>query len=99
MISFASIAKKFSRADVQRRRRDIFVENPSQKKFQPRQGRHIREDKYVAPDGAWWKIQPWDYNYSAPDGAGKSFLAGFENVSRVVFHAEFFQQRDIFIAE
>jgi hypothetical protein len=30
---------------------------------------------------------------------GKSFLAGFENVSRVVFHAELFQQLDVFLPE
>ena len=28
-----------------------------------------------------------------------SFLAGFENISRVVFHAELLQQRNVFLAE
>src|SRR5665213_3785561 len=66
-ISYASIAKKYSRAEAQRRRRGIFVENQSQKKIQPRQGRHLRErNKYVAPDGAWWKMRFTFYNYFAP---------------------------------
>jgi hypothetical protein len=32
-------------------------------------------------------------------GLAKSFLAGFENILRAVFHAKFFQQRDVFLAE
>jgi hypothetical protein len=60
-----------SKAEVQRQRRDIFVENPSQKKYQPQRG----------------------------GISGESFFAGFENIFRVVFHAEFLQQCDVFLAE
>jgi hypothetical protein len=60
-----------AKAEAQRQRRDIFVENPSQKKIQPQRG------------GIF----------------GKSFLAGFENVLRVIFHAKFFQQCEVFLAE
>ena len=98
LISFAFIASTFSKAEAQRRRRDIFVENQPRRNSSPVRG-DIFGGEDPAPDGAGWGIHPLNYNYFAPDGAGKSFLAGFENIFRVVFYAEFFQQPNVFLAE